>query len=65
MFSFSLMDRKNPVYLVVQHGETGETLPNSRLKEIREDPNHGHVRDPAVCTDKHSVSASTHLQTDP
>lgn len=53
------------VYLVVQHGETGETLQDSRLKEIREDPDHGHVRGPVVCTDTHSVSASTHLQKDP
>lgn len=30
-------------YLVVQHGERVETLQDARLKEVWEDPDHGHV----------------------
>lgn len=40
-------------YLVVQHGEGGEALQDARLKEIEEDPHHGHFRAAAFCTQRH------------
>lgn len=40
-------------HLVVQHGEGGEALQDAKLKEIEEDPHHGHFRAAAFCTQTH------------
>lgn len=45
-------------YLVVQHGEGGEALQDARLKEIEEDPHHGHFRAAAFCTQRNNFISS-------
>lgn len=36
-------------YLIIQHGESRKAVQDPRLKEVREDPNHGHLGSAALC----------------